>query len=979
MKFWDFLWLLLGQFAGGPGPKENNLMRFGIPAVIWLVLLWVAWSRQRHEDLPREKLLVWGFGLGFAREAFMFLHTASKILTGTETDACVVEPIEHALAMAAVTVVAASFLRYILDDKTLARRYMRVGLIATALCYLVTFLWWPQYNALHPDIKFHLTGFSWVFHVTSSLLIAWAIYALNRGKGWLRNVVSVAMALFFLGEALALVNYSTGKVFDAAICRIANTCHILAIPILGYVYFREQTLEKEAADAQVRAYRDHLEELVAARTMELSETNIHLQQEIGERQLAQTALAQLSHRNALILGSAGEGIFGIDRQGNHIFVNPAAAKMLGYDVDELIGRPSHSTWHHTKPDGSPYPEAECPIHAGYKTGSGGRGDDEVFWRKDGTSFPARYISTPIYEDDKMSLAGAVVVFQDITERKHFEDEITRRNIELATQNTIAATLSQSLHLDATLNTALDTVLSILGIEIGGIFLLDPMNNLLTLRAYRSGVSKEMYLPYMPPLRLDECFSGQCIMEMRPMVVKIAGLSNKEKYFDMAAFIVENNPQVLVCAPLISRGKAVGALLLATQHPDVVPPDRLELLAAIGQQIGMAVENAQLYQETEDLAEQLTMLHQASIALSGTLTLKQIYDQIAALAAKLLDCQIACLYTWDDETQSAENVATYAGDLTEQEDLDIPLSGLPCLSELVTHRRSIAIENGRVDPRVPAEWRKTFGVHGLLCLPLWTKSKPLGVLFVIDQRTPRRWRPDEIILGQSFANRASMTLENAYLNQEIEKTATMHERRRIAAELHDGVGQTLSYMGLQVDQVTQIKGDDCQPLREAELEKIRGAVSQATRELRAAIDHLLSKQQPRKALHDLLSDIAQAFSEEHQTPVRLVNDYRTPLFLLPDQNEQVTRIVQEGLINAARHGQAQEIVVSLEKQAHGIIITVTDDGCGFDPEAVQHNAGHHFGLSIMQARAARIGGQVQIASVLGKGTRVSLSFPAQSPG
>lgn len=972
MKFWDFLWLLMGQYAGGPGPIENNLMRFGIPAVIWAVLLWVAWSRQRHESLPREKLLLWGFGLGFGREAFMFLHIASKIITGTEKDTCLVEPIEHALAMAALIVVAASFLRYILDNPTLARRYMRAGLATTAICYLVTFLWWPQYNALHPSIKFHLTWFSWFFHITSSLLIAWAIYALSRGRGWLRNVVSLAMTLFFLGQALAIVNYTTGKVYDFVICRVANTCHILAIPILGYVYFREQTLEKEAADAQVRAYHDHLEELVAARTTALSQTNMQLQAEIAERQLAQTALAQLSHRNELILGSAGEGIFGIDQEGQHIFVNPAAAEMLGYTVEELIGRPSHSTWHHSYPDGTPYPETECPIHAGYRAGSERSGDDQIFWRKDGSSFPARFVSTPFYQDEK--LAGAVVVFQDITERKTFEEEITRSNMELAAQNTIAATLSQSLHLDAVLNTALDTVLSILEIEIGGIFLLDPLNNLLTLRAYRSGVSPEMHVPYLPPLHLDECFSGQCILEMHPLVTRFADLSKTEKRFDTAIFIVENNPQFLICAPLISRGKAVGALLLATEHPDAVPPHRLELLAAIGQQIGMAVENARLYQETEDLAEQLTMLHQANIALSSPLTLVQLYDQITGLAAKLLDCQIACLYTWDNDTQTVENVSTYASDPEELEHLDLPLSELPCLEELVKHRRSIAIQNGRTDPRVPAQWCSAFGVHGLLCLPLWSKSEPLGLLFVIDRRAPRQWRGDEIILGQSFANRAAISLENAYLNLEIEKTATMHERERIAAELHDGVGQTLSYMGLQVDQVMQLDGIAQHPQGEPQLEGVRRAVDQATRELRAAINHLRSRQAPRKALHELLGDIVKTFIAEHQTPVHLAHDHGTPLFLSADKNEQITRIVHEAISNAARHAQPQRIDVTMEKQGNTIVIAIADDGRGFDPTTVHHDAGQHFGLNIMQARAARIEGQVTVESAPGQGTRVTLSFP-----
>lgn len=972
MKFWDFLWMLMGQYAGGPGPKENNLMRFGIPAVIWAILLWVAWSRQRRQELPRERMLLLGFGLGFVREAFMFLHIASKILTGTETEACVVEPIEHALAMAALIVIAASFLRYILDDSTLARRYLRVGLLITALCYLITFLLWPRYSVLYPGVHFHHTWFSWLFHIASPLLIAWAIYALSRGQGWLRNVVSLALTLFLLAEALALANYSTGSTYNYIICRVANTLHILAVPILGYVYFREQTLEKEAVDAQLRAYRDHLEELVDARTTALSQTNMQLQQEIVERQLTQAALAQLSHRNELILGSAGEGIFGIDQEGKHIFVNPAAAQMLGYTIDELIGCPSHSTWHHSYPDGTPYPEAECPIHVGYRTGSERSGDDQVFWRKDGSSFPARYVSTPFYQNEE--LTGAVVVFQDITEHKIFEEEITRSNTELAAQNIIAATLSQSLHLDAVLNTALDTVLSILEIENGGIFLLDPLNNLLTLCAYRSGVSPEMHLPYLPPLRLDECLSGACILEMHPLVTRIADLPIDSKRFDTAIFIVENNPQFLICAPLISRGKAVGALLLATQHPDAVPPHRLELLGAIGQQIGMAVENARLYQETEDLAEQLTMLHQANIALSSPLTLVQLYDQITGLAAKLLDCQIACLYTWDNDTQTVENVSTYASDPEELENLDVPLSELPCLEELIMHHRSIAIENGRTDPRVPPQWCKAFGVHGLLCLPLWSKSEPLGLLFVIDRRAPRQWRGDEIILGQSFANRAAISLENAYLNLEIEKTATMHERERIAAELHDGVGQTLSYMGLQVDQVMQLDGIAQHPQGEPQLEGVRRAVEQATRELRAAINHLRSRQTPRKALYDLLKDIVKTFTTEHQAPVHLVKDNGAPLFLSADKNEQIARIVQEAISNAARHAQPQRIDVVLAKQGNTISITVADDGRGFDPANVRQDVGQHFGLNIMQARAARIDGQVTVESAPGQGTRVTLTFP-----
>ena len=132
-------------------------------------------------------------------------------------------------------------------------------------------------------------------------------------------------------------------------------------------------------------------------------------------------LGKLRRKNELILQSSGEGIFGLDLEGNHEFVNPAATQMLGYTVDELIGRHSHTAWHYKKADGSPYPEDECPMYATSKDGRFLTITDEVFWRKDGTSFPVEYNTTPIIEDE--NIIGTVVTFNDISERKHMEEEL----------------------------------------------------------------------------------------------------------------------------------------------------------------------------------------------------------------------------------------------------------------------------------------------------------------------------------------------------------------------------------------------------------------------------------------------------------------------------------------------------------------------------------------------------------------------------
>lgn len=122
-----------------------------------------------------------------------------------------------------------------------------------------------------------------------------------------------------------------------------------------------------------------------------------------------------------ILDAAGEGIYGLDLEGRATFVNPAAIEMTGWSAGETIGHNIHYKHHHSHADGTPYPHTECPIYAAINDGEVHEVDDECFWRKDGSSFPVDYTSTPIYDGDRLS--GAVVVFKDISERKKAEQQL----------------------------------------------------------------------------------------------------------------------------------------------------------------------------------------------------------------------------------------------------------------------------------------------------------------------------------------------------------------------------------------------------------------------------------------------------------------------------------------------------------------------------------------------------------------------------
>mgnify|MGYP000600763863 FL=1 len=134
-----------------------------------------------------------------------------------------------------------------------------------------------------------------------------------------------------------------------------------------------------------------------------------------------TELKQILRRYELILKSAGEGIYGLDAEGRASFVNPAALEMTGWIEEDVLGELIHVQHHHSRANGEHYPRHECPIYAALKDGEVHHITDEVFWHKDGTSFPVHYTSTPIREFGE--IVGAVVVFQDVSKLKQAETEL----------------------------------------------------------------------------------------------------------------------------------------------------------------------------------------------------------------------------------------------------------------------------------------------------------------------------------------------------------------------------------------------------------------------------------------------------------------------------------------------------------------------------------------------------------------------------
>lgn len=150
--------------------------------------------------------------------------------------------------------------------------------------------------------------------------------------------------------------------------------------------------------------------------------------DITEAVETEKTLKRVDKINHLLLTSISEGVYGIDTNGDAIFVNPAAEKMLGFTKTDLLGKNNHDLIHHTGHDGEKCPVKSCKMIRTAKDGEEHFVDDDILWRKDGTCFDVEYHSTPIFKNGFLS--GAVVAFRDITKRKKIERERERLIYEL---------------------------------------------------------------------------------------------------------------------------------------------------------------------------------------------------------------------------------------------------------------------------------------------------------------------------------------------------------------------------------------------------------------------------------------------------------------------------------------------------------------------------------------------------------------------
>jgi PAS domain S-box-containing protein len=549
-------------------------------------------------------------------------------------------------------------------------------------------------------------------------------------------------------------------------------------------------------------------------------------------------------------------------------------------------------------------------------------------------FISEHPTDAVFETIAVFVIGCVVAFSFGTLRKERE-----RRIQLVVLNEISSVLSESLQLSQLLSSSIDSVISVIRADAALVFLTDGEAGELAIAAHR-GVSDE-FAQSISRIKLDEGFNGKVAQNGEPLFVE--DVSQDPSVTKIA--VVKEGIRSQLIVPLKSKGKVVGTLCVAMRGRRQFRRDEVELLTAIGNQIGVAVENARLYEQEREATMQLRVSEERYRELfENANDAIWVHDLEGNIIAANRASEKLTGYTVEELLQASKlNVSAFLSD-----------DGLIMAKDI---RRRLLKNEPVIQPYEQRIFRKD-GTEAILMITtnlLTEGGRPVAFQHIARDVTEEKRMRENLQFYLRQINRA----------QE-------EERKRIARELHDDTIQYMVVLARQLDELaSSSKGlsDEerlhLENLRQ-QINSIMEGVRRLSHDLRPAT---LDRLGLLPALEWLASQVPSGVSVE-------VKAYGTERRLPAEVELVLFRIAQEALSNVRRHSQATKAEVKVEFEDKKARITVKDNGKGFAlPETMGDlvKAGR-LGLAGMQERIQLLNGSLKIESEPGRGTTVTVEAP-----
>lgn len=530
--------------------------------------------------------------------------------------------------------------------------------------------------------------------------------------------------------------------------------------------------------------------------------------------------------------------------------------------------------------------------------------------------------------------------RNMTQQKDRDN--TEQEKRLATFTAFSAMLSQSLEIRQVIKTAIDMVLEIMRAEAALIFFLDEETEELRVIAFE-GVSKE-FASAVDRIKVGEGFYGQAAQTGKPLIIEDTSTDPK-----LTVPAVKNEKlRAQLIMPLTSRGKIIGTLCVATRSPRRFDNTEIELLTALSNQIGIAMENSRLYQEQITTAEQLRLSEEKYRQL-----FESAHDAIWVqdLSGKIIAANNACARLVGYPL--TELIGKDAREFLHQEGLNLARE----IREKLLHGEAI---------EQPYEQKLTRRDGIVITLMLTTnlltsRGQPIGFQHIARDITVERRMQENL----------------RFYVQQITR-AQEDERQRIARELHDSTAQNLIAIIHRLESYcqerTQLPGDDSKLLLnfQEQLKDILQEIRQFSRDLRPSI------------LDDLgLLPAVEWLTEE----LKSGNGIEANLTITgperrfsPETEVTLFRIIQEALRNITKHAEATKVDVNIGFKDSVTTVIINDNGKGFQPPRSISELPRlgKLGLAGLEERVRLLGGDLNIQSELNKGTTLSITIPAETP-
>jgi signal transduction histidine kinase len=419
------------------------------------------------------------------------------------------------------------------------------------------------------------------------------------------------------------------------------------------------------------------------------------------------------------------------------------------------------------------------------------------------------------------------------------------------------------------------------------------------------------------------------------------------------------------APVTARGQVYGNLYLTEKRDgedfDADDERALTLLAA---QAGVAIENAHLYEQAQDRARRLEAVRAITTAILAGTDSAEILALIVGHARELVGADLASLAL----PAGTDRLVIEAADgllADELQGTTFPTEG-SVTGEVLRTGKAVALADASADERTAQPIVRARVGHALF-IPLAVRDRIVGSLTVANAHGGPPLREAAVQLVETFAEQAAVALEYARLQGELQRLAVLEDRERIAKELHDGAIQALFAVGMGLQGSALLAGSD--DLR-ARIENAVEELDRVIRDLRNYIFGLrpgiLADRQLDQALQQLVEEFGQ------RTGVLAIAEVDPQVAAeLTGRAADVVQLAREALSNVSRHAQAATCRVSLYRGEDGGVLEIDDDGRGFDLALIPRTGQ---GLGNLRARAEGLGGQAEIDSVPGQGTRVRITIP-----